>query len=189
MNSFKELHELNKAHKLILDKRGGVKYHDHLVAFEKENPGVNAGRWQAALKFGKDNADSFMKAALDHTHKDHEKTLPVYQAKFGGNKKDVEEHFTKEAIDMTGAIQPEIKNLGYENRMLKGYKLDTQQDGAFYNKFKDFIKTKWDAVGYKNDEEYIDSFWNLHPLSLPNGLPHEVQNAIRFGRLENPYIS
>lgn len=168
-NDLKKLNEMDKKHRAIIAKDGFVPFH---TTEAKANRPEREKLCAAAEDFAKRNHEQFMNKVFDHTHPENAATHATYQGKYDCDSGNVLQDFREKAYDLLDARPIELKNNAYENKVLTGYRLATEQDRAFMGKFKDYMKAKWDAVGYKGDEDYINMFWNVHPLSSPNARPN-----------------
>lgn len=161
------LNKKHQDHKKIIENNGGVGYHDKICAEEKDNPGVTDGVYMEALRMGKANADDFMSKATNHNHPGHPEALSALNDTYRGDRSNVENDFKEKAIKAMGAKRNELRNPTYENKVFSSQKISNQDEQGFVNKFKDYMRTKWNAIGYKNDAAYIADFWDVHPMAKP----------------------
>jgi len=168
--SVKNIEDKHSEHKKIIEKNDGAKFHDTIIAHEKEDPGYYDRQYRGALHLGKHNTEAFMGKVLNHNHPDHASALSAFKDKYNSDRDNVEKDMNQKAIDLTGAIRNPLKNTAYENKVLSMHTIVTPEDQGFKNKFTDYIRAKWDAVGYTNDLDFIKDFWDVHPMSRPQNV-------------------
>jgi hypothetical protein len=161
----KSLPDQHKEHRAIPTGRDGLDHFQHQINQEKENPGGIDRLHKSALDWGQKQAEAFLDKVYDHTRTDHEQTFAAFRTQFNCSREEVEKYFKNEAVSLMNAPRLEFKNTAYENSVFANYRMANEQDMAFMAKFRDYMKTKWAAVGYTGDEEFVNEFWNLHPLS------------------------
>ena len=167
MKTLNELADSHKKRQAVIEKNDGKSFHDLQMEREKANPGIHDRECKAADDFGNTNADSHLKKARDHNNPGHLPALKSLLEDFGGNEDKLRESYKKDARFLLNAKPREFRNTAYENSVLSNFRISTQQDQAFLNKFKDYMTTKWKAEGYGNDEQVISDFWEAHPLNNP----------------------
>ena len=165
--SIRDLENQHNEYKKTVEKNDGKSYFDKILEREKENPGIHEREYKAAVAMGQANADNFMGKALNHNHPDHGDALTAYRDKYGSSREAVEKDHTAKAIKLMDARRFEVPNAAYENNVLSAFQIRTPEDQAFLDKFKDYMKTKWKAVGYTGDADYFKKFWDVHPMSTP----------------------
>lgn len=160
-------------------------YHDRVFAEYKKDPKTRDELHLMAVKSGKAQAVAFMGKVRDFKDPDHEKTLARYKNEFGMDEDKVREKHIDEMIDLMGAAKPEIRNTAYEKGVLENYHMVSADDIAFYRKFCDLMKKKWEAVGYAGDRATITDYWKAHPMSTPqagnqyhpDGVAHKAKSS------------
>jgi hypothetical protein len=160
-------------------------YHDRIFAEYKKDPKTKDELHLYAVKGGTAQAAAFLNKVRDFNDPDHEKALARYKNEFGMNEGKVREKHVKEMIDLMDAAKPEIRNTAYEKGVLNNYHMTSSDDVAFYRKFCDLMKKKWEAVGYAGDRDAITDFWKAHPLSTPqagnqyhpDGAAHKLKSS------------
>lgn len=169
-NSIQNIEKKNSEFKKVIENNGGRKFWDIQWDREKDDSGVNDREYKAALIMGKYNSDDFMSKVFNHNHPDHVSALSAYQDKFGGDRANVEKDFADKSVKLMGAKRLEKQNTSYENGLFSMYRINNEQDQAYMSKFKDYLRNKHAAVGYEGDADYINQFWETHPMSSkPNG--------------------
>lgn len=116
-----------------------------------------------AVKDAKDYCDNFMSVIIDFNSKKHPGYLEIFYNQFGGSEAKLREQTEKSFIEQRKAYRPESQNTTYENSVLNNYAISTLEEQMYFSKFRDFIKSKWKAVGYLNDQQFISDFWEAHP--------------------------
>lgn len=167
MNAIKKLESEHENHKKIIEKNDGKTYFDKVMANEKSDPGSNRRQYNVAIEAGKSSAARFMSKVHDHTHPGHLDALTDYRDKYDANPENVVKDFTSKAVKAMGVTKNFLPNANYEQGVLNSHRTQTATDVAFLNKHKDYMKTKWDAVGYDGDMEFNKAFWAEHPMSAP----------------------
>jgi len=165
--AIRKLENQHEKHKKIIEQRDGEKHFDQVMAKEKQEPGIHNKEHWAAVKIGQTNADNFMSKVTDHTNPDHGDALTAYRDKYNGSRENVEKDHINKAVKLMNAPARYLPNQAYENNVLSAFQIRTPEDQAFFNKFKDYMKTKWDAVGYEGDADFFKDFWAVHPMSSP----------------------
>ncbi len=160
-----DIEKKNDAYKKTVEKNDGRKFHDLLWDREKADPGINDREYKTALMMGKYSSDDFMSKVYNHKHPDHAKALSEYKDKYNSDPGKVEKDFADKSVKLYGAQRLEKQNTAYENGLFSTHRINTPQDQAYMNKFKDYMKNKWQAVGYSGDADYINDFWEVHPMS------------------------
>ena len=151
MKTLNELADSHKKRQAVIEKNDGKSFHDLQMEREKANPGIHDRECKAR----------------DHNNPGHLPALKSLLEDFGGNEDKLRESYKKDARFLLNAKPREFRNTAYENSVLSNFRISTQQDQAFLNKFKDYMTTKWKAEGYGNDEQLISDFWEAHPLNNP----------------------
>lgn len=163
--SVKSIEDKNNDYKKIIEKNDGKKYHDIIAEREKNDRGVTEREYKAALELGQQNADTFMAKALSHQHPEHAASLSTLKDKYGGQRSNVEKDFKEKAVKLLGAKKNEKENTAYVNKLYSMFKITTPEDQAYVNKFKEYLKNKHSAVGYANDLDFVNDFFEVHPMS------------------------
>lgn len=164
-STFNQLMSDFEKDKKTLQDRDGIKFHDlpenryGTVEFNE-----NQSEHRNALKDADAYAESIIKAAYDHTSPSHKKAYAELMDQHDGLSANVHDHYRKEFVKIRNAYMPELRNAGYENSTLSNYRISSQQDQAMYNKFSAYIKAKWTARGYRDDDKFIADFWSCHPM-------------------------
>jgi hypothetical protein len=164
MSPLQSMHNTDAGHRKIIEGRDGVSFHQDQANREKAEPGYHSKFHRSALDMGQRNADDFLNKADDHTHPSHVPALEKFGTDFGYDRTKVGDHFKQKAVELMSAERQELRNSAYEKGVLSNYKISTQQDMATMAKFNDYMKTKWNAVGYKNDGQFIKHFTDCHPM-------------------------
>ncbi len=119
--------------------------------------------WVEAVKDSEAWCDEFMSIVRDPNDADHPKKLALFYSDFKNSEKFLRSEMQKSFIERRSAYPPESQNTSYENSVLNNYVINTKEDAIYFDKFRTYIKAKWKAVGYLNDEEFISDFWEAHP--------------------------
>jgi hypothetical protein len=168
MDKLKALADRHATRLKILEKNDGKTFHQlHAAKEREEGYGIHDKECGNAQRWGDSNYDSFMAKVKNHNDPQHQQSLKKFLEDFGGSEDTARDRFRKEAASLLGAVPLERQNLAYENNAFKDYRISTSMDQAFMNKFKDHMKTKWAAEGYKGDAQEAADFWEVHPLSTP----------------------
>ncbi|KAA9041614.1 hypothetical protein FW778_06225 [Ginsengibacter hankyongi] len=162
--SVKSIEDKNNEYKKIIEKNDGKSFHDILAARESEDPGVNDREYRNALIIGKHDTNAFMSKVTNHTHPDHANALSVFKDRYGNNRAKAEADFNDKAVKMMGATRNYKQNTAYENKVLSSFKISTADEQGLYNKFKEYMRNKWKAIGYADDVDYINNFLDVHPM-------------------------
>lgn len=165
--AIRDLEDKHNEHKKIIEKNDGQTHFDRVMAIEKQDSGYHSRLYGSTVAAGQRNAASFMNKVHDHTHPDHGDALTAYRDKYNSSPENVEKDYVNKALKLTGAISNYLPNQAYENSVLSSYTVRTPEDEGFLKKFKDYMKTKWDAVGYAGDADFYKDFWAVHPMSTP----------------------
>lgn len=161
--SIRDLEDKHKEHLKIIKDHDGEKHFDRV----NKNPEYHSKLYSSTVNAGKKNAAAFMDKVHDHTHPEHGNALTAYRDKYNNSRENVEKDFVNTALDLTGATAHWLQNQAYENGVLSSYQVRTPEDEGFLKKFKDYMKTKWAALGYKGDADFFKDFWAVHPMSTP----------------------
>lgn len=170
--TIKKIEDQHKEHLRIIERNDGQTHFDRVMKREKEDPGVHNREHRNAVAIGQRNSDNFMNKVTDPTHSDHGDALTTYTDKYNGKRENVEKDFIDKAVKTMNAPARYLRNQSYEQNMVSGFQTRTPEDAAFVSKFKNYTKTKHDAVGYQNDADWYKDFWSVHPMS--DGVPNKT---------------
>ena len=158
-----------KAEKVAAEEAKNKKeltFHQKQAAAAAKDPENRA--YQNALINGNVQAAGFLATLKYPDHPDHEKNLQIFRNEHSMDPRKTVEAFKEKACKDAGAFAYELRNLAYEQNVLKPYRptgniTTTAMD--FYANMQRAVNQKWEKSGYKGDKAFIEDYANKYGLT------------------------
>lgn len=166
----------------IINKRGGMSFHDAIQKDRRDNPGALDRKRAEAEETAKQGVQDFLSTVRDYKKPGHERALAQYKNDYNYNPVAVDADFKEKAYAKNGV--PKDSNMyadaSKESRLLSEYRVTNSQGGASvikyrqggsaddqaaFAKFQDYVRTYIKALGYDGIEDAIKDFWNENYMS------------------------